>query len=100
MPEAAAAAPPRVVVIAEDPLARSGLGLLLSGDPRLNLVDQLAPRDDLAAVLTSILADVAVWDLGANVAGLERAGAVGDSMPLVCLLPDGDRAAEDRKSVV
>ncbi len=94
MPETASAAPRRVVVIAEDPLVRSALGVLLSGDERLQVVDQLAPRDDLGAGIAGVLAEVGVWDLGAATRSVEQAGALGSSLPLVCLAPDAERAAE------
>jgi two-component system, NarL family, nitrate/nitrite response regulator NarL len=93
MPEAADSAPRRVAVIAEDPLARSGLSMLLAGDPRLNVVEQLAPREDLAAVLAGILADVGVWDLGPGSGGPDRAGPLDAGVPVICLLEDGERAS-------
>jgi two-component system, NarL family, nitrate/nitrite response regulator NarL len=90
MPETAGSRPRRVVVIAEDPLARSGLAMLLAGDPRLVVIEQLAARDDLAGAP----ADVGVWDLGAGTAGSDLAGGLGAGVPVICLLPDGDRASE------
>jgi DNA-binding NarL/FixJ family response regulator len=96
MPETASAAPRRVVVIAEDPLVRAALARLLAADERLLVVDQLAPRDDLGAALAPALPEVVVWDLGVGADSAEAAGALGASLPLVCLAPDGERAAELR----
>jgi two-component system, NarL family, nitrate/nitrite response regulator NarL len=94
MSETAGSRPRRVVVIAEDPLARSGLAMLLAGDSRLQLIEQLGPRDDSGALLSGALADVGVWDLGVGTAGPDLAGGLGAGVPVICLLPDGDRASE------
>jgi two-component system, NarL family, nitrate/nitrite response regulator NarL len=96
MPETASATPRRVVVVAEDPLVRAALARLLSADERLLVVDQLPARDDLSAVLAPALPEVVVWDLGVGADSVEAAGALGASLPLVCLAPDGERAAELR----
>ncbi len=94
MPETDASVPRRVVVVAEDPLVQSGLSSLLARDPRLEVVDELSPRDDLAAQLSALSADVAVWDLGSTAASAERvSGAIG-AAPLVCLLADEAQARE------
>jgi len=68
--------------------------MLLAGDPRLDVIEQLAPRDDLVAVLAGALADVGVWDLGVGTPGPDRVGALGGGVPVICLLPDGERAGE------
>jgi two-component system, NarL family, nitrate/nitrite response regulator NarL len=93
MPETASAAPRRVAVIAEDPLVRAALARLLSADERLLVVEQLPARDDLGPLLAAALPDVVVWDLGVGAASLEAAGALGASQPVICLAPDGERAA-------
>ena len=93
MPETAGSGSRRVVVIAEDPLARSGLAMLLAGDPRLLVIEQVAPRDDLAALLAGALADVGVWDLGAGPADPAGTVGLGAGVPVICLLADADRAS-------
>jgi two-component system, NarL family, nitrate/nitrite response regulator NarL len=94
MPEADAAGAGRVVVIGEDPLARSGLALLLASDPGLQLVDELAPSGDLAAAVAAAFADVVVWDLGSDPAAIDRVGSLSRGLAVVCLLPDEQHGAE------
>lgn len=94
MPETDAAVPRRVIVIAEDPLARSGLALLLARDLRLEVVDELTARDDLVDAIAAVLADVVVWDLGSATALSERVASVSNSAPLVCLIADASQARE------
>jgi len=55
--------PLRVVVVGEDPLARSGVALLLASRDDLTVVGLVAP-DEARAQLRSADADVAVWDAG------------------------------------
>jgi DNA-binding NarL/FixJ family response regulator len=53
----------RVLVVGEDPLARSGLVALLSEGQDLTVAGQCAP-DEAAALLRSTAADVVLWDTG------------------------------------
>jgi len=53
----------RVVVVGEDPLARSGLVALLASADELSLAGQAAP-DEAAALLRTTEADVVLWDTG------------------------------------
>jgi DNA-binding NarL/FixJ family response regulator len=53
----------RVVVVGEDPLARSGLVALLAAADELSLAGQSAP-DEAAALLRTTEADVVLWDTG------------------------------------
>lgn len=80
---------PEVVVVAEDPLARSGLGMLLTSQ---GISVALAGSPTEAA---DAKADVAVWDLGADVQGaLALVPALeNETRPVVALLPDGTHAA-------
>jgi DNA-binding NarL/FixJ family response regulator len=56
--------PLRVVLIADDPLVRAGLGALLAGEADLSLVAQLSPDQQVAAIARDLAAETAVWDLG------------------------------------
>lgn len=60
-------APLRVVVVGEDPLARSGVAALLSAHDDLMLAGQVAP-DEAVPHLRATDADVAVWDAGVEAA--------------------------------
>jgi len=57
------AAPLRVLVVGEDPLARSGLVALLVGTDGLTVTGQAAPEDAAALMRTSD-AEVVLWDTG------------------------------------
>ena len=54
----------RVLVLAEDPLARAGLVALLADQPGCTVIAQLSGGADLAASLGVYRPDVTVWDLG------------------------------------
>lgn len=54
----------RVVVVADDLLARAGLAALLADQPAMQVVEQLTPQADLAAEVAATQADVVLWDLG------------------------------------
>jgi DNA-binding NarL/FixJ family response regulator len=54
----------RSLIIAPDPLARAGLAVLLSNDPRVTVVGQLPPGPELAMQAAAYQPDVVLWDLG------------------------------------
>jgi len=86
----------RVLLVGDDPLARSGLAALLSGEPGIQIVGQTALGEDAAAALAQDDPDVVLWDLGPRPeAPLEPPGAPGeDGVPLLALVPDEGPAAE------
>jgi len=86
----------RVLIVADDPLARAGLAALLADQPGLAVVGQAAGRADLASELEVYRPDVVLWDLGWNVVpALERlADLMEVGPPVVALLPDSSHAAE------
>jgi two-component system nitrate/nitrite response regulator NarL len=68
----------RVLVVSDDPLARTGLALLLKGQERLTVAGQVGVDDDWP----DIALDAAVWDLGLGARfGLERLRGIGPSAP-------------------
>jgi len=83
----------RVLVVADDPLARAGLATLLASQPACAVVGQAASDADLAGALQVYRPDVIVWDLGASAA---QASADFRDMaaPVVALLPDANAAAD------
>ncbi len=92
----------RVLIVADDPLARAGLARLLQEQPGFRVVSQEAGQPATSEHLTGRLADVVVWDLGWDppelppaFADLEALGA-----PVVALLPDETLAAAARTSGV
>ncbi len=54
----------RLLIIADDPLARAGLAALLAGAPAVTVAGQSSADADLDAVLTAFLPDALLWDLG------------------------------------
>ncbi|MCS6843258.1 MAG: response regulator transcription factor [Caldilineales bacterium] len=105
----------RVLVVADDLLARAGLAALLADQPGLLVVEQLAPQADLATEVAATQADVVLWDLGwradaalrrlAEVLGTAEPGEapVGSTgspteaelveAPVVALVPDDEQSA-------
>jgi len=86
----------RVLVVAEDPLARAGLATLLANQSTLVIVGQVAVDAELPGALQIYRPDVIAWDLGADsTRALERANSIRDlGVPVVALLPDETNAAE------
>lgn len=85
----------RVLIIGDDPLARSGLSAMLAGQAGLVVVGQTT-AEDVPAVLQLHDPGVAIWDLG-----LEPRAALGrmrglplESLPVLALVPDDRLAAE------
>ncbi|MBI3954173.1 MAG: response regulator transcription factor [Chloroflexi bacterium] len=79
----------RVLIVADDPLARAGLAALLAVQPGCTAVGQVGHGDDLAAALAAYQPEVLVWDLGWDSApAVERLAELGgDGPPVVALLP-------------
>lgn len=86
----------RILILADDPLARAGLAALLAGQPGCTVAGQAADDIDLLAELSVYRPDVIVWDLGWDPApALERLADLEDALPpVVALLPD-DAGATD-----
>jgi DNA-binding NarL/FixJ family response regulator len=55
---------PRVLVVAEDPLARAGLAALLAEQEALIVAGRADPHEDLTATADALQPDVIVWDMG------------------------------------
>lgn len=86
--------PLRLIVLADDPLARAGLAALLVTLPGCLVVAQGSGEmlADAAAGEADVVADVIVWDVGWE-AGRDREEALGGSLPVLALAPDGEGAA-------
>jgi DNA-binding NarL/FixJ family response regulator len=56
--------PLRVLVVAEDPLARAGLAALLATEEDLIVAGRAAPGEDLQATSEALQPDAVVWDVG------------------------------------
>lgn len=91
----------RVLVVADDPLARAGLAALLADQPGCTIVGQIAGDADLPAELEVYLPEVIVWDLGWDpVLAIEHLADLrnASSPPIVALVSDESHAAEARDS--
>ncbi len=85
----------RLLIVADNPLARTGLVALLNDQPGFNVVGQIAADADLLPMLDIYRPAVIVWDLGWEPAAtMERLREVRDThYRVVALLPDEDFAA-------
>lgn len=82
--------PVRVLVVADDPLARAGLATLLAAQPGCAVVGQTESATGLGDALSVFRPDVVVWDLGWDADRmLERLADLRDlDVPVVALAPD------------
>jgi len=80
----------RLLIVADDPLARTGLAALLAERPDCTVVGQATGDTDLQAELDVYRPDVALWDLGWNPTPmLEQLADFRDTgLPAVVLLPN------------
>ncbi len=93
----------RLLLIADDPLARTGLAALLSDQNDMQVVGQSGTGVDLRAVVAAFLPDVVVWDLGWEPADkLEALSQFTDAhdLPVVALLSTADLAGAARAAEV
>lgn len=82
----------RILIIADDPLARAGLAALLAQQSGCQVTGQAPADADLTAEVDAAQADVVLWDLGwAPAAALERLTEQRDLLPpVLALLPGGE----------
>lgn len=85
----------RVLVAADDPLARAGLATLLAEQPGIVVAGRVSGLDDLSATIAVYRPDVLLWDLGWHPApAVERLGRLDADAPVVALLADETHAAQ------
>lgn len=106
----------RLLIVADDPLARAGLATLLADQPGCAIVGRISGETDVLAELDIYQPDALLWDLGWDPAlvpppppqpaapappergsSLERLADVQSAradLPIVALLPDEEHAAE------
>jgi DNA-binding NarL/FixJ family response regulator len=85
----------RILIVADDPLARAGLATLLREQPGCEIAGQAASQADLLAEVAAGRPDVLLWDLGWNPArGLERLGELADDLPPVLALAPAEARDE------
>lgn len=83
----------RILIVADDPLARAGLTVLLADH---TVVGQIPTESTASVVLEAYNPDVILWDLGWDPAStLDLIAELSDATPpIVALLPDRALAAE------
>jgi DNA-binding NarL/FixJ family response regulator len=86
----------RVLVVSGDPLARSGLALLLGGQEGIVLSGPVAPEEDWPGAAEGSSPDVILWDLGLGLrSGLEELRALEPAgTPWVAIVADEAAARE------
>ena len=90
----------RVLIVADNLLARAGLAALLAEQSGINVVGQVAGGDLLADDIDVYRPDVLVWDFGwePDVAQTRFSDLIDElgtaSLPVLALLPDEGNAAE------
>jgi DNA-binding NarL/FixJ family response regulator len=86
----------RILVIADDLLARAGLAALLAEQPGCAVVGRASGLDDLPALVEIYHPNVLLWDMGWQPdSAIERLAVLIESTPpIAVLLPDEGRVAE------
>jgi DNA-binding NarL/FixJ family response regulator len=86
----------RILVIADDPLARAGLASLLAEQPGCAVVGRVSGLDDLPAMVEVYRPDILLWDMSWQPdSAIERlALLVERTPPVAVLLPDEGRVGE------
>jgi two-component system nitrate/nitrite response regulator NarL len=85
----------RVLVVANDPLARTGLASLLANQPGCAVVGQVAGDSDLHQALDVYRPDVVLWDMLSPATAIERLVDFRDEgRPVVALIADEAAAAD------
>ncbi len=78
-----------MLIVADDPLVRTGLAAHLADHSRVDVVGQTDGGDGLGPALESFVADVVLWDLGWEAPqSLDRLAELDEAPPVVALLPD------------
>ncbi len=92
----------RLLIIADDPLARAGLAALLTNQSDYTIVGQLSTEADFTKELAIYQPDVLIWDLGWNPAEMlpQLANLKESRYPSVVLLPDATHSIEVFKAGV
>ena len=88
----------RILVVADDPLARAGLGALLSGHVGYTVVGQTPADEELLRAVDVYRPAVLLWDLGSDtVSGVELMADVDEAgVRVVALVADDVHAVEAR----
>ncbi len=87
--------PTRVLIVADDPLARAGLTTLLADLPDLLIAGRVSGADDLAAAIETHRPDVLLYDMGWKPeAALARLTGAPQAVPILVLLDEKSDAGQ------
>ncbi|MEZ4770300.1 MAG: response regulator transcription factor [Caldilineales bacterium] len=91
----------RLLVVADDPLARAGLAAILAAQPGCQVVGQAASDADWPAEIEAARPDVVVWDFGWTPdREIERLAELREALPpVLALLSEQDPAANNAARV-
>lgn len=89
----------RVLVAADNVLARAGLSSLLAGGEDLTIVGQISGGETLSADIELYRPELLVYDLGWNPAGIFEWLAGLRQMPVLALLPDHEWVVESVRAL-
>ena len=86
----------RILIVADDPLARAGLTMLLADQADCTIVGQISAEATASVALEAYHPDVILWDLGWNpTSTLDLIAELSDAAPpVVALIPAQTLAAE------
>ncbi|MCB8966010.1 MAG: response regulator transcription factor [Ardenticatenaceae bacterium] len=79
----------RLLIVADDPLARAGLSMLLDQNPDCVVIDQIGSGEITAVSLNTPAPDVIIWDVGWEAAAILPDWAEID-LPVIALLADSE----------
>jgi two-component system, NarL family, nitrate/nitrite response regulator NarL len=81
--------PLRVLIVADDPLARAGLATLLASVPDLLIAGRISSAEDISAALETYQPDTMLWDTGWKPeTAVARMGEGPKAVPVVALVND------------
>ncbi len=85
----------RVLIVANDPLARAGLATMLANQPGCTVVGQIAAESNLRQSLDVYQPEVILWDMLSTRSTPERAVDFRElGHPVIALLPDESHAGD------
>jgi DNA-binding NarL/FixJ family response regulator len=89
----------RVLIVADDPLARAGIAALVAGQPLVTVAGQAASDGEMTAAVSAFAPHAVIWDLGwdpaARIETLSRFCDEND-LPVLALLANPNAAHEVR----
>ncbi len=89
----------RVLIVADDPLARAGVAALLAAEPQVTVSGSTGSDEEPAVAQAAFAPDIVIWDLGwdaaARIDALSRFCDECD-LPVLALVADGRLAADVR----